>query len=252
METTQPFEHAAGSAAGLSLMQRLVAVFIRPGRAWDGLERRGQWWFPLLLVVIVSLVSIVALYQRAVVPDMLDRLERQVDSGQLNPETQARIEQQMTGPFTLVTTLVSAVVGVPLVTLVLALLPWVAAGFMLGRPLRFRDAFAVTAWAGLVGIPGSLLHTALAWVNESAQNVHIGFGALLPVADPPSKLLTGLGVFLDYGLGPFQVWHLVVLVLGTAALSGAPRRTLAWAVGGLWVGLMLIVGAVSVLFAPGA
>ena len=55
------------------------------------------------------------------------------------------------------------------------------------------------------------------------KGVHVGFGLLLPDADTPSRLSVGLGVVLD-ALGPLSIWYVVVMVLGAAALSGAPRR----------------------------
>jgi hypothetical protein len=140
----------------------------------------------------------------------------------------------------------------PLVTLAIALLPWLAAGFLLGRRFSFRDAFVVTAWAGLVQIPAQILTSVLAWTNETMSNLHTGFGVLLPVEDPPSKLVVGLGAFLDHGIGPFAIWYVAVLALGAAALSGAPRRSVMLALGGLWLAAVAIIAVVAALFAPGA
>ena len=92
----------------------------------------------------------------------------------------------------------------------------------------------------------------LAWTNETMTNLHTGFGVLLPVEDPPSKLMVGLGTFLDHGIGPFALWYLVVLALGAAALSGAPRRSVILALGGLWLVVIAIISVLAAFFAPGA
>jgi hypothetical protein len=138
------------------------------------------------------------------------------------------------------------------VTLLIALLPWLAAGFILGSRFRYRDAFVVTSWAGLVSLPAQVLTFVLAWINQTMGNLHIGFGALLPVEDPPSKLMTGLGVFLDHGVGPFSVWYVAILAVGAAALSGAPVRRVVFTLGGLWLIVLAVFSAVAGLFAPGA
>ncbi len=123
---------------------------------------------------------------------------------------------------------------------------------LLGRRFRYRDAFAVTAWAGLVAIPSQLLTYLLAWVNETMTGVHTGFGVLLPVEEPPSKLLTGLGMFLDHGIGPFALWYVVVLALGAAALSGGERRRVVMATTAVWLAVVAIVSVIAGLMAPGA
>jgi hypothetical protein len=250
METTT--QTPAESGPSMTIWQRTVAVFARPAQAWTGLERRGQWWFPLLLGVLVSVAGTALTYQRAIVPTQLAQIDRQVEAGQIPPEALDRIERQVSGPLPLVISLVSIAIFLPVMNLLFAILPWVAAGFMLGRKFRYRDAFVVTAWGGLVSIPAQILTTVLAWTNETMMNLHIGFGVLLPVEDPPSKLMVGLGTFLDHGIGPFAVWSFVVLALGAAAISGAPRRSVILVLGGLWLAVMAIVSVVAGVMAPGA
>jgi len=253
METiTQPLSTPSAPEPARSIWSRSVAVFSRPAQAWAGLERRGQWWFPLLLTALVSVVGTGLTYQRAMVPTQLAQFDRQVEAGQLPPDALDRIERQVSSPAAMALTLASIAVATPLMTMAFALLPWLAAGFMLGRRFRYRDAFVVTAWAGLVSIPAQILTSALAWTNETMTNLHTGFGVLLPVEDPPSKLMTGLGTFLDQGIGPFALWYVVVLALGVAALSGAPRRSVILALGGVWLVVIAIFAVLAALFAPGA
>jgi hypothetical protein len=253
METmAQPVTAPTEPRPTLSLWGRSVAVFARPTEAWAGLERRGQWWFPLLVSIVVSVIGTGLTYQRAVVPTQFAQAERQVEEGKLPPEALDQIERQMSSPVTLPITLASIVIILPLVNLAFALLPWLAAGFMLGRKFSYRDAFVVTAWGGLVGVPAQILTHVLAWTNESMTNLHIGFGALLPIEDPPSKLMLGLGTFLDQGIGPFAIWSVLVLALGTAALSGAPRRSVILTLGGLWLVVLAIISVLAAVFGPGA
>lgn len=252
METTAvPQSPAPEPTPSLSLGARALAVFARPAQAWGGLERRGQWWFPLLISVLVSLGGTLLIYQRAIVPTQLAQFERQVEAGRIPPEAMARIEEQVASPVSLGISLGSLVVAVPLMTCVFALLPWITAGFMLGGRFRYREAFAVTAWAGLVAIPAQLLTYLLGWLNESMTGVHTGFGVLLPVEDPPSRLMVGLGTFLDQGIGPFALWYVLVLALGAAALSGGDRRRVVLAVGAAWVAVLAIVSVAAGLLAPG-
>jgi len=250
--TTQPLAPSAAPVSEFSLWGRLVAVFARPAQAWSGLERRGRWWFPLLLCTVVSMIGTSLTYQRAIVPMTLAQFERQADQGKIPAEQLDRIESQFTGPVAMTMNVAAIVVILPLMTLAFALLPWLAAGFMLGRRFTYRDSFVVTAWAGVVTIPSQVLTYVLAWTNETMTNLHIGFGALLPVEDPPSKLMVGLGTFLDQGIGPFALWYLVVLAVGAAALSGGPRRSVIFALGGIWLVVIAIISVLAAVLAPGA
>lgn len=251
--TTQPLTATASSdEPRMSIWARSVAMFARPTAAWTGLERRGQWWFPVVLCILVSVLGTALTYQRAFVPTILAQFDRQVESEQLTQAAADQLAEQMSGPGGMVMNLGSIVVGLPLITLAFALLPWLAAAFMLGRRFRYRDAFVVTAWAGLVSLPAQILTSVLAWTSESMTNLHTGFGVLLPVEDPPSKLMVGLGMFLDQGIGPLAIWYLAVLALGTAALSGAPRRSVILVLGGVWLVVIAILSVLSAIFAPGA
>jgi hypothetical protein len=253
METTpQSQSQPPEVAPTLSLGARFVAMFSRPTQAWAGLERRGQWWFPLLITILVGVVGMALIYDRAMLPTQLEQFQRQVEEGRYPPAALERVEDQLTSPVVRVMNVGALIIMVPLMALATALLPWVAAGFILGHRFRYRDAFVVTAWAGVIALPAQLLTYVLAWVNESMTDLHIGFGALLPVEDPPSKLMHGLGFFLDYGIGPLYIWYVAVLVLGTAALSGAPRRRLAFTVGGLWVVVLAVIAVLGAVFGPGA
>ncbi len=235
----------------LSLLGRAVAVFARPAEAWEGLESRSQWWFPVLLFLGLMAVGVLAVHDRAIVPTMLETFDRQVADGQMGAEQAAAAERFMTG--TLGRTLVAAqqTVVIFLAFLVSAGALAFAVGFLLGGKLRFRLALEVTGWSALVTLPGQMLFFVLAWVRETMQGVHVGLGAFVPEPETPSRLLRGLTVFLDF-LGPFSIWALVVTILGASALSGLPRKRVAWTVASVNVALWLCFAALAALFSPGA
>ena len=239
------------STPSLSLVTRTVAVFARPGQAWGGLQRKPHWWFPLLATVLVAMLGTAAVYERAVVPMIAAQFAAKVESGEMTQAMADQVVEQMAGPGPMALNLASMLVVLPVITLLTALLPWLGTSFLVGRRLRYADAFAVTCWAGLVGIPAQLLTYGLAWASGSMEGVHIGFGILLPVTEEPSRLLHGLGTFLDQGIGPFAVWYVAVMALGAAALSGAPARRVFATLGGLWVVVMAVYAVLSGLFGRG-
>lgn len=247
MESTIP-NAAAPEPENLSPPARIAAVFAQPSRAWGGLRERTQWWIPLLIVTLISGLSAALLHQRAVVPMVLDQMEEQVASGDVPPQQLERLEAFFSTPAGMAITVGQQIVLIPIVTFVVGLLVWFGAGFVLGTDFRYRFGLEVAAWSSLINIPALLLTTGIAWVRETMQGVHVGFGILLPEVDAPSKLMIGLGVFLD-GIGPFAIWYLTVGVIGAAALSGAPRKNVAWVLAGLYIVFLALMSALAAMFA---
>ncbi|OGF15257.1 MAG: hypothetical protein A2W00_06625 [Candidatus Eisenbacteria bacterium RBG_16_71_46] len=244
---------ASGAAVedGMSLLQRTVAVFARPASAWTGLRERAQWWFPLLVVVLVTAVGWALSYKHILLPTMVEAWQRNVDSGQMPAAQLDSLEQFFEGPAGLGIIVGQQVILLPIFTLVVALAVWFGVGFVLGTNLRYRLALEIAAWSSLISLPGFLLTLALGWVKGSLQGVHIGFGILLPITETPTKLLTALGVVLD-ALGPLSIWYLVVGIIGASELSGAARKSTAWVLGGLYLVLVLLSAALAALFSPAA
>lgn len=233
-----------------SLVGRAIAIFTRPAGAWSGLDARAQWWFPMVLGAVVQFAVMLPLYERAYLPMYYEQLDAQIASGAIEPAAADKAQQIMESGF--MGPVVAGTSGVmsALMTFGMALLVWVAVSFVLGARFRYRQALEVTAWSGLVWLPQSLAFFALAWTQETMKGIHFGLAAFLPEADPPSKLQAALTVLLDV-VGPFNLWFLVVAVLGCAALSGVPRGKLAWALGGLAAALAVLSALLTVLLAPG-
>lgn len=237
--------------AALSALARAARIFVHPAQAWTGLEERGRWWFPLLATLVTEVALSAATYHRALVPDMFQRWDRAVANGQMPPGQLEGLQKFFSESWVAIaTTLGSIVVVVPIITLLHALVVWFGASFVLGTRFRFGQAFAVVVWAGLVHLPASIIRYGYGWLQQSFEGLHLGLGVLLPEPDSPTKLHTGLTVCLD-AISPFAAWYLVVLVLGTATLSGAPRRNIAWVLVTLYLAFVAFSAAIAALFTPG-
>jgi len=235
----------------MSPFARIGALYTRPSQAWAGLETRGQWWFPMLVTLFVMVLTTATTYDRAFLPMMTEQFEQQVASGQVQPDQAERMEEFFSSGAGRWITVGQQVIAIPIFMLISALFVWVAGGFMLGTKLTYRQALDVAAWAGLIGLPGYVLTSAIAWFrNASMQDVHLGLAVLLPESETSSGLMRGLTVFLDW-LGPFAIWSLVVAIIGTATLSGAPRKSVAWILSGLFLVGGVFMAALAARFSPG-
>jgi len=108
----------------------------------------------------------------------------------------------------------------------------------------------VAAWSALITIPATFVTGGLAWTQESLRHATLGLGTLLPDLETPNKLMAGVKAFLNF-IGPFSVWSLVVTILGASALSGAPRKPVAWVSVGLFLVFALFGAAMAAMLGPG-
>lgn len=246
----QPPTVQAGS--GLSLLGRSLRIFARPAAAWEGLEARASWWFPLALNLLLTVSLTAVTFRRALVPMMLDQWDEAVANGTMQPDQMQKMSEFFQhNPVAMVITVSQQAIAIPLITLLVALVVWFGVGFVLGSRFRYRLALEAVTWSGLVRVPETILTFAVAWSTQTFKGIHFGLAALLPEADPPTKLHAGLAVFLD-AIGPFGIWYVVVAILGCSALSGAPRKNVAWVLSGLYLALTALFAVVAAIFTPGA
>ena len=251
MDSTLPVDAMPAPAAepSMSPFARAVAVFTRPGEAWSGLREHAQWWYPLLIVLVVAATTAGILHNRAIVPMVEDQWQDAVANGQMTPEQEAKIEAFFSGPTGLTISIVQTALFVALIPFVVAAVVWFGVAFVLGKKFGYRLALEVAAWAGLVTIPAQALTTVIAWSMETMRGVHAGFGLLLPDTDTPSRLHTFFGFVLD-AFGPLSIWYVAILIIGAATLSGAPKKSTAWVIGGLYLALSIFLAAVGALVTP--
>ncbi len=242
----------APRSPGLPVWERAIRIFVRPAQAWEGLEHKVQFWIPLVFILILNGAFAAATYHRVLVPMMLDQWDEAVANGQMQPEQVEKISDFfVNNPAAVAVTVGQQAVILPLVMLLIAAVLWFGCGFVLGTKFRYRLALEVVCWASLVRIPETLITFAIAWFTETFKGIHLGLAALLPEPETPNKLHAGLAVFLD-AIGPFGIWYLAVAILGASALSGAPRKSVAWVLIALYLALAGLFAAVAAAFTPGA
>jgi hypothetical protein len=240
------------ASPSLTVWQRTGRVFVRPFQAWEGLATHVQWWFPLVVVLVIQVGLLAATYHRVLLPTMIEQWSQAVENGQMPPAQFDKISAFFSdSPIALLIIVAQQALVLPVAFLLAALVVWFGAGFVLGTRFSFRLGLEVVSWASLVRIPETILTFAIAWSQETLKGIHFGLAAFLPVQETPTKLHGGLAVLLD-SVGPFPIWYLFVAVLGCSTLSGAPRKSVAWVLSGLYLAITVIFAVVAAMFGPGA
>jgi hypothetical protein len=252
MSSAEPTAPVPSAPARLSPIVRAGRIFARPATAWGDLVERGQWLPPMLVGILLWVGLQAASFHHVTVPMMLDAWSDAVASGRMEQATMDQMSRFFTeNPTALWIVLGQQLLFWPILTLLVALVVWFGGGFVLGTKLRYRQALDVVCWSGIVTWPALLLTFALAWQKQTFKGIHLGLGALIPEADTPNKLRTGITMFLDF-FAPFEAWRIAVAVIGVAALTGAPRRNVAWVLVALYLAFGAFLAAVNALFNPGA
>jgi len=251
MSSAEPTVPVLSPPVRLSPIARAVRIFARPATAWDDLVERGQWLAPLLASLVLWAGLQALCFDHVTVPMMQDAWNDAVSAVRME---QAQVDKMMaffTGPTARWIVVGQQAIFWPILTLLVALVVWFGGGFVLGTKLRYRQALDVVCWSGLVSWPAIVLTFALAWQRQTFKGIHLGLGALIPEGETPDKLRTGITMFLDF-FAPFEAWRIAVAVIGVAALTGAPRRNVAWVLVALYLAFGAFLAAVNALFNPGA
>ena len=251
MSSAEPTVPVLSPPVRLSPIARAVRVFARPATAWDDLVERGQWVAPLLASLVLWAGLQALCFDHVTVPMMQDAWSDAVSAGRMEQAQMDKMMAFFTGPTARWIVVGQQAIFWPILTLLVALVAWFGGGFVLGTKLRYRQALDVVCWSGLVSWPAIVLTFALAWQRQTFKGIHLGLGALIPEGETPDKLRTGITMFLDF-FAPFEAWRIAVAVIGVAALTGAPRRNVAWVLVALYLAFGAFLAAVNALFNPGA
>ena len=222
----------------MSFGARFTGIFLSPGSTFEDIARKPGWLAPLIVLVTSAVIFIEAVLWKI-------GMDRIVRSGlALNPRTAQmtpeQIEQAVTQGAKIggITMQVFAVLGPPIVVLIIAGLGLLLVNPILGKDLKFATALAVTCYARLPSILGLLMGLVMIFVGDvehfNLQNsVPTSLGFFLNPLET-SKPLYALASSIDI----LTVWFLILLGIGFSAATG--RKVKAWTVFGYYVGLWIV------------
>jgi len=205
---------------GMGEMSRVAGVFFEPKKTFEDIARRPTFWVPLLISIIFGLAFTQAVGQRIgwerVVRHQMEMSSR---NQQATPEQREK-GVQMGVKIASVISYLGPILGVVIYTLVTAsVLLGIVAGIM-SAPVKFKQVFAVCAWAGVPGILFAVLGIIVMYLKPPEDfniNNPLVFnpGAMM---DPQtsSKFVYSLASSLDL----FSLWAILLIATGLKAAAG--------------------------------
>lgn len=223
-----------------SPLARVAGVFASPGPTFASIARRPGWVLPLVISTVLSIAATAAIVPRidfeAAVRERIAARSQSIPEDRV--EQIVATQKKFGGFFGYV----SALLAPTLITLVLALVFWLAFKAF-GWEMAFRQSFGVTAHALLPSIFSSMLliffATRLDLINPADMSdlAHSNLGLLVDRhANPVLHSLLG-------SVDVIAIWVFILLAIGLAAAANVPRKKAAILLGSLWG--ILILGKVA-------
>lgn len=223
----------------LDLKGRLLRVFYAPRRSFAALSEDPDWldWFvPVLIVCLVGAAShfltrdIVYNPEAQLIKDQLQVLSEEKRQGYLGDLAQAREKGWMwvvAGTFSSLV-LVSGIL-------------WLLARFVFTSEVSYRTMLVVKGYASLIIAVERVMSTLLILVWQTPV-VQTGPGFLVP-----ETMVHSFAGQTLLAVSFFDLWQVMVLGLGLAALARVPTKKAVFAVLALWLFFVMGMGMLGSL-----
>ncbi|MDZ7271774.1 MAG: YIP1 family protein [candidate division KSB1 bacterium] len=226
------------TAKGGSLLGTLVNIFVSPREAYEAIDRRPTWVFPLVLVLLSALVAAIFITPMAMEERMAEQRDKLIEKRGMTPEEADRALEvgakigKITGP---VMAPIATVVVLVVVTLALLFL----GNVVLGGASNFKKIFAMYTWTSLIGVLATIVKTPL-MLSRGTVDLQTSLAAFL---DPAQK-----GTFLYQLLARtdvFSLWELVLVCIGMAVIYRFTTKKAATGVVALYLVYAVAAAAVT-------
>lgn len=222
-----------------SLLKRFVGVLFSPRETFAGVAASPRWLGMLAVTSVVVALCVGGFLMTSVGRQAwLDQTEAQ-SAAWGRPMTDQRYEgMQRMLPFVGYIGIAQFLVGVPLMTLVIAGAAFGIFGAALGGEASFKQVFAVVAHVGPVSVVHQLFVLPLNVARESLSsptNLAV-FLPMLPEGGFAARLLGTIDVFI--------VWWTVVLAIGLATLYRRRTPPILWSFLAIYGAIALTLAAI--------
>lgn len=214
------------SGPALGFGGKLANIFASPGKTFQELDRRPTWIAPLIITILVTVIAT----QIAFPIIMNAQLENIRSNPNIPPERLQAIETQLSqnAQTQRIITVVSQVIGTPIVFLILAGIFYLMGTVILGGDSTYKKVLSVLSWSYCILIISAIVSTALI-IAKGNMNVSLSLALLLPADAIGTRFYTFMSKF-DF----FIIWFLAVFAIGFGYIYRFSTAKAFTAVGILW------------------
>ena len=223
MGTTAVAPAPGGEQAKIGAFARVTGVLFSPGATFEDIARKPSWLAPMVILVVLNLVMIGILVKKV---DWSSMIRQQIESSSRASQlTEDQKDQQIAlgvkiAPYA---AWGGGILGIPIVSLVMALVYWLGFNLFKGAGLKYSTAFGITVHALVPSIVAFILTGIILYLKpageinpDPARMAATSLAAFLPSTAP--KWLVSLGGSLEI----FWLWCMALLAIGFSAAN--PRK----------------------------
>lgn len=194
-------------------MNNLINIIIEPGKAFEHIKEKDDWWIPLIALIIVSLIFL------WVSSPVMSRITAQ-------KMAEMGVDRELPKSVELIKYVV-APIATFIAFVIISLILWFL-GNSFGADWNFVKALDLYIYSSVVQIIRSILNTIVLLIRGTPNimtfrdmNVATGLNLFLSPENPRLyALLSGIEIF--------SVWQFLLIAYGVSEITGISKKKAAW------------------------
>ncbi len=221
----------------MSVWSRMANVIAAPGEAFDGIvghtKRNALWIVPVLIMIVITLGNTAVVLNNPAIQSKVrqgqaKQYEDLVRDGKMTQEQADKALDMQQGGMMKVIGMIGAVIGVPLMWLIVTTVMFMVVSFVLGGEVNFSDVWVVIALASVVSML-ELIVTGLMQYATGDFLAQPSLGFLAAGSDNPYFHAVMMRI------NPFSFWWIFVLGIGLSKVSTISAKKATIGVAGVWL-----------------
>ncbi|HUY81583.1 MAG TPA: YIP1 family protein [Acidobacteriaceae bacterium] len=231
----------------LTETQRVLNVFVAPGKTFDDIRRKATFWGPLLILLVLSVAYSFTIQQKVGWEQVFQNSIRQLPLAAQNAAA-SQSETMKTAQVKIaeIATYASSLLGL-LFTAIIALVLWVTVNFGFGGKAKYGQVFAVSFYSWMVADIKFLLAIIALLAGLAPEsfllNNPVGSNIGYYLSTDTPLWIRSLCMHIDV----FEIWGLVLTTIGISIIAKVSRGKAAAVVFGWWIVWILVKTALTVL-----
>lgn len=230
----------------LTEVQRVVDTFVAPTKTFIDIRRKATFWGPLVIMIVIAILFSFVVQQKVGWVRVFENNIHQTPAKEEKIESAPNVEsiKAVSAKITAIVSYAYPVI-VLIITAIFALLIWATINFGFGGTAKYGQVYAVSFYASLVVNIKFLLALIALFAGVAPDSFLItnpvGTNIGYYLSDAP-LWLTSLCTHIDI----FEIWSLVLTVLGVSIVARTSRAKAGIVVFGWWL-ILILVGAGAAL-----
>ena len=223
----------------MNVFQRFIGVFTAPGKVFDYLKAKPDFWIPLILAVVISIISGYMFFDVAI-NDQITRIEQNENiPADRKDAILDQIEASREGSRKIINSVVIAPIFVVVIYLIIPLIFLLIGSVFLGGKAHYKQLLSVFSYSYLIVIFLGTLVKAPLIMAKNTVNIQMSPAAFLDPEQISGALYRFIGSF-----DIFVIWFLIVFALGFSTIYGFSKLKGLLSVFIAWLLYVLIVNVV--------